>query len=159
MTHAPQGPSVPPWLRVLVSWMDDAVPVPGTGMRVGLDALVGLLLPGAGDALTAVSHVALLWTAFRAGAPRVVLARMVWNVALDAIAGTVPLAGDVFDVFFKANRRNLALLERHGGQGGVRVRATPADYAVVTVAILSVLLLLGLPVMVGVLIVRALFGG
>lgn len=139
--------AAPPWLRLLVRFMDDAVPIPGTRHRLGLDSIVGLLLPGAGDALSAVSHVALLFSGFRARVPRIVLARMVLNAALDALTGTVPVAGDLFDVAFKANRKNLELLERTDKQAA---RApTFGDYAVLCAAVLSVLLLMSLPVMVG----------
>jgi hypothetical protein len=134
---------VPPWLRTLVRWMDEALPVPGTNLRIGLDAVLGLLLPGAGDAVTAVSHLALLWTAFRARVPSVVLARMLLNVAIDALLGAFPVVGDLFDVVFKANRRNLDLLERNRGQAAVR--ATSADYAMVIGAMLLALAVLSLP--------------
>lgn len=144
-------PPVPAWLRTLVSWMDDAVRVPGTNLRIGLDALLGFLMPGAGDALTALSHLALVWFAFRARVPGVVLARMLLNVAIDALVGVLPIAGDVFDVFFKANRRNLELLERNRGQGSVR--ATPGDYAVVMGAMLGVLVVLTLPLILIALLV------
>lgn len=151
----PAAPTpVPPWLRTLVRWMDEALPVPGTNLRIGLDAVIGLLLPGAGDALTAASHLALLWFAFRSRVPRIVLARMLLNVAIDALVGVLPVAGDLFDVVFKANRRNLDLLERNRGQGSVR--ATSADYAVAVGAMLGVLVLLSLPLIVIALLVQVL---
>lgn len=94
--------------------MDSALPVPGTRWRVGLDSLVGLI-PGIGDAAGfAVSGYALL-EARRLGAPTSLLLRMALNIAVDALVGAVPLLGDVFDAGFKANRRNLRLLERHLG--------------------------------------------
>jgi len=104
--------SVAPWIRGLVRLMDDAITIPGTSIRIGWDAILGLVLPAAGDAATAVSQVALLVAAVRARAPGVVIARMVLNVGIDTLVGSIPLLGDLFDVGFKANRKNLQLLER-----------------------------------------------
>jgi hypothetical protein len=98
-------------LRRLVRVWDEAVAVPGTRLAVGLDALVGLV-PGLGDALGALVASSVLVTALRAGVPATVAARMLLNIALDAGVGAVPLAGDLFDAGFRANRRNVALLER-----------------------------------------------
>lgn len=92
--------------------MDDLVRIPGTSWRVGLDPVLGLL-PGAGDWISWAISLQILWAAVRmkAGAPLV--ARMLGNVVVDALVGTVPLAGDLFDAGWKANRRNLRLLEAH----------------------------------------------
>lgn len=95
--------------------LDDLVPIPGTRFRFGADALLGLV-PGAGDAVTgAVAGYAII-VAARLGAPPVVLARMVLNVLVDALVGTVPLVGDLFDVGFRANRRNVRLAERYAAE-------------------------------------------
>lgn len=99
-------------LRSLARWMDEAVRIPGTSMRVGLDALLGLL-PGVGDLAGGLVSASFLVGAVRLGAPPVLVVRMALNVALDALVGAVPLLGDVFDFGWKANRKNLALLERH----------------------------------------------
>lgn len=117
----------------LVRWLDDAVRIPGTRFGVGLDALVGLLLPGAGDVITGVASLAVLTAAVRRGVPRVVLARMLLNVTIDVLGGMVPVVGDAFDVVWRSNVRNLALLERH--QGELEPRARPGDYAVLAVAV------------------------
>jgi hypothetical protein len=93
--------------------------VPGTRLRFGLDALIGLL-PGGGDLITAVMGSVILVHAHRSGVPKVVQLRMLMNIGIDIAAGLVPVAGDVADVFWKSNTRNLALLERHAG------RARPA---------------------------------
>jgi hypothetical protein len=140
----------PHWLRAFVRFMDSAFAVPGTRLRLGLDAIIGFLLPGAGDAISAASHVALLLAAFRARVPGVVIARMVLNVAIDALAGVIPFAGDAFDVVWKANVRNLELIEREA-RGG-QIRATAADYLVVGLAIFAVLLLLSIPFLIAVLV-------
>lgn len=97
-------------LRRLVRVWDEAVRVPGTRFAVGLDALVGLV-PGLGDALGALVAGSVLVAALRAGVPAAVAARMLLNIALDAAVGAIPVAGDVFDAGFRANARNLTLLE------------------------------------------------
>ncbi|MEM1033745.1 MAG: DUF4112 domain-containing protein [Myxococcota bacterium] len=132
---------VPAWLRSLVGAMDDAVRVPGTDLRFGADAVFGFFLPGAGDAATAVSHLALLREAYRAGVPRVVMTRMLMNVAIDAVVGTVPLLGDLFDLGFKANRKNLGLLERHARAPG----STRGDRWFVAGIFAAAVLVLSLP--------------
>ena len=92
--------------------MDRAFRIPGSPIRVGLDAVIGLL-PGVGDVLGGAVSTWFLFTAARLGAPPAVLARMGLNVAIDALCGAVPLLGDLFDIGWKANVRNLALLEAH----------------------------------------------
>jgi hypothetical protein len=102
-----------PLLERLVFVLDQAFPIPGTSWRIGLDGIVGLLFPGGGDALGAVVSAALVFLAARQGLPRVVVARMVFNVAVDALIGAIPVLGDLFDFGWKANTRNLRLLERY----------------------------------------------
>lgn len=85
--------------------------IPGTGIRFGWDALIGLL-PGVGDALASLIGSYGLYVGWRLGAPVVVLARMLLNLGIETIAGTVPVAGDLFDIGFRANLRNVALLDR-----------------------------------------------
>lgn len=92
--------------------MDDRFRLPGTRFRFGLDALVGLV-PGVGDIAMAAVSVLILHQAWRAGAPRGLLLTMAGNVAIDTITGVVPVAGDVFDFTFKANRRNARLLKAY----------------------------------------------
>ncbi len=98
-------------LRTLSRVLDDLVRIPGTRFRFGLDPIIGLV-PGLGDAVGAVFSAVILLAGVRMGAPGVVLLRMAGNIALDAIVGAIPVLGDAFDFGFKANRRNLALLER-----------------------------------------------
>jgi hypothetical protein len=90
--------------------MDNAVEIPGTKFRVGLDALIGLI-PVVGDAVAFVIGSYILLTAAKLGVPRVVLARMLANVGIDAALGAVPLVGDVFDAAWRANAKNAVLLE------------------------------------------------
>lgn len=99
-------------LRRLARLLDDGLRIPGTQIGIGLDPIIGLI-PGAGDAAGAIMGAAILMEAARRGVPRATLVRIVGNVVLDAALGSVPVAGDLFDLFWKANRRNMALLERH----------------------------------------------
>ena len=92
--------------------MDGVFVVPGTNFRLGLDAVIGLV-PVAGDMLSALISSYLIWEARRLGAPRWLIARMVANTFLDTTLGAVPLLGDAFDVMFRANMKNMALLRKH----------------------------------------------
>lgn len=97
-------------LRRIARLMDSAVGLPGTRFRLGLDGLFGLA-PVAGDAASAAVALYIIWEARRLGASPSLVARMLGNVALDAFGGSVPLLGDLFDMGFKANIRNVDLLE------------------------------------------------
>lgn len=89
--------------------LDTALVIPGTGVRFGADALIGLV-PGIGDVITTALALWLVYEAHQLGAPRHLLARMLGNVALDGLVGATPVVGDVFDVLWRANRRNARLL-------------------------------------------------
>ena len=102
-------------LRGLSRLLDNAFVIPGTRYRFGLDALIGLV-PGLGDAVSALFSSYLVLQASRLGAPRSVVSRMIANVAIDTVVGGVPLLGDLFDVAWKSNVRNMALLEQHLSQ-------------------------------------------
>ena len=97
-------------LRWLARLMDAQFGLPGTRFRFGADALIGLA-PGVGDALTGLLSLYIVWEARNLGAPPPLLARMLGNVAIDVAGGAVPVLGDLFDATFKANLRNVALLE------------------------------------------------
>jgi hypothetical protein len=92
--------------------LDSQWRVPGTSMRFGIDPLVGLV-PGLGDVATGLVSAYIVVMAKRLGLPNHVMARMVGNVALDVVVGSIPLLGSVFDLFYKANRRNFRLLQEH----------------------------------------------
>jgi len=91
--------------------LDDFLRIPGTNIRFGLDGIIGLI-PGIGDVLGAMASWIIILAAWMRGVPNVTLARMLANVAIETIVGTVPILGDAFDIAWKANRRNFALLER-----------------------------------------------
>jgi hypothetical protein len=99
-------------LEALASFMDSAVVIPGTNIRFGADALIGLV-PGIGDLITAGIASLIILEARRMGAPTHVVARMIGNVAIDGLVGTIPVLGDLFDVAFRANLRNMRLLRKH----------------------------------------------
>ncbi len=96
-------------LARLARLLDSAVRIPGTNVRIGLDAVIGLV-PVVGDTATALVSGVFIVAAIRAGAPKRVIAEMTANIALDWLLGAIPVAGDIFDVAFQANVRNLRLL-------------------------------------------------
>lgn len=125
--------------------LDSRFRIPGTSIRFGLDPLLSLI-PGLGDLASPAYTVALLVQGLRQRVPRVILARMVLNALFDAFIGAVPVAGSVADIFWRANTRNLALLERHSRPGRPPERA---DYVFVF-AIAAVFGMLALvPVLLG----------
>jgi hypothetical protein len=103
----------------LASLFDVAFLIPGTKVRFGVEALLRLV-PGIGDAAASVLSLYLIYEAYKLDVPAMLLARMLVNVVLEAAAGAVPVAGDAFDVLFRANRRNVTLLRRHFARGGQR---------------------------------------
>ena len=129
--------------------MDARFRVPGTRFRFGLDPIIGLL-PGIGDTLGLALSLYVIVEAIRLGVSKRVLFSMLRNVGLEALVGVVPIAGDVFDMGFKANLRNAALLKRHIEE---RLRPTPVRASrpwlqwvlVVAFASLILALLLALP--------------
>lgn len=138
--------------RALAHVLDDGIRVPVLGIRFGLDAVIGLV-PGLGDFSGAIlsSYVVLLGA--RLGAPRSVIVRMIGNVAVDTIGGSVPLLGDLFDVGFKSNIRNVALLDRWIDEPG-HTEATSRRTIGFTMLALALLAIAG--VALTVIIVRAL---
>jgi hypothetical protein len=113
-------------ITLVAKLMDSAFMIPGLNRRVGLDAVLGLV-PGVGDALSAALASYIIWEARQLGLPRWTIARMIGNVAVDTAIGVIPFAGDVFDVFCKANERNLRIVHEHLGtpkRGPVEIDGT-----------------------------------
>jgi Domain of unknown function (DUF4112) len=104
-------------LEALSQLLDSAFQIPGTNHRVGIDALLGLI-PGIGDLVSTALASYIIWEARQLGLPRWKIARMIGNVALDTTVGAIPLAGDLFDVAFKANRRNMKIVRDHLERAG-----------------------------------------
>ena len=105
-------------LEGLARLMDGAVVLPGTNIRLGLDVIIGLV-PVAGDVISGVISSYLIWEARQLGAPKWLIARMMANTLLDTTVGAIPVLGDAFDVMFRANMKNMALLRRHMEKRGL----------------------------------------
>lgn len=99
-------------LERLAWFLDSSIPVPGTQFRIGLDGLIGLI-PGIGDAAGGVVSSYIIAQAARMGAPKSTLIRMAFNVLIEALVGLIPIVGDLFDFAWKANNRNVRLLQRY----------------------------------------------
>jgi hypothetical protein len=108
-----------PGLELVSLLMDGVFRIPGLGIRFGLDPIIGLI-PGLGDAIGCFISLYIVAAARRYGVSRATLARMGANIVIDYLVGVVPVVGDVFDVFWKSNQKNVALLRRH-------VSATPNE--------------------------------
>ncbi len=106
-----------------LAWLlDNSIPVPGTGgRRLGIDALLGLV-PVFGDLVRRGLGLFVVWRGSRMGLPRVVVARMLANSAIDFVIGSIPLVGDAFDLWFKANTRNLGIIRRYVEQPDTSTR-------------------------------------
>jgi hypothetical protein len=131
-------------LQALRKWsvlLDSAFRVPGTRLTFGLDPVLGLI-PGLGDLTTPLFSALLLLHAVRLRIPRVVQLRMLMNAAIDLAIGFIPIAGDFMDFGWKANVRNLALLEQHARPGS---KATADDWAFVTVVLLLLVVIAVIP--------------
>lgn len=143
--------------RTIARLLDSAAGIPGTGLRVGLDPVLGLV-PGLGDVAGAALSGYVVLTAARMGAPAPLVARMLANVALDTAVGSVPLLGDLFDAGWKSNTRNVALLERHLGEPAGAGRTAATSRAGVFVVGLVLLLLAAGGLFLTYVVVRALIG-
>jgi hypothetical protein len=114
----------------LLAWLlDNSIPIPGTGRRIGLDAVIGLV-PGVGDVLSGGLGLLVVARAVQRGLPPVVVARMLANVALDFVVGAVPVIGDAFDLWYKSNSRNIGLLRRYAENPGASTAGQWAFFGV-----------------------------
>lgn len=129
-------------LETVARWMDTVFEIPGLGWRFGLDALLGLI-PGLGDTATALVSLYILGTASRYGVPKITLARMGLNIAIDWLLGSLPIVGDLFDVWWKSNVRNVELLRKRATltRASEARRASAGDWLFVG---LIMMLLLGI---------------
>jgi hypothetical protein len=134
-------------LQALRAWqrlLDNRFKVPGTQVRFGWDPIIGLI-PWAGDVVTALFACAIVFQAHQMRVPRVVQLRMLTNVGIDVLVGIVPFLGDVADVFWKANSRNMAILEMHAARPQP---ATAGDWLFVAGVIATILLVAIVPIAV-----------
>jgi hypothetical protein len=142
-------------LRRWSALLDNVFRIPGTRVRFGLDSILGLI-PGLGDVLTPAFSALLLVHGVRLRVPRIVLVRMLMNAAFDFILGAVPVVGDLVDLGWKANLRNLALIERHARPG---VPPSTGDWVFVgaVIAVLAAVAILPIALITWVLSGRSLF--
>jgi hypothetical protein len=138
-------------LRRLKHFLEEVYRVPGTSVRFGWDALIGMV-PWIGDLITGLMACAIVLQAHSMGVPRVVQLRMIINVAIDVLVGLVPFAGDIADVFWKANTKNFALLERHLGEVPASTRG---DWLFVAFTVSALLLIATAPLIMVYWIVHA----
>lgn len=161
--HPPQPEILPPrppfrvraarWvsdenLDLYAHFLDDCFHIPGTRIRLGLDGLIGFI-PGLGDILAGIASSVLILAAWIRGVPYVTLVRMTINVGIEVLIGSVPLFGDIFDIAWKANRRNYRLIVRHLREPH---RHTGKDYAFLLLLLGAVLTILATPIVVIILI-------
>ncbi len=99
-------------LSRLATLLDDIFRIPGTSFRFGLDPIIGLI-PGAGDLISSIASFLIVYSAWQRGLPRATVGRMVANIAIDTLAGSMPIVGDAFDAVWKSNRKNVELLKLH----------------------------------------------
>jgi hypothetical protein len=137
-------------LDYIAALLDDIFRIPGTKIRFGLDALIGWV-PGVGDAMTAVASFLIVFASWRRGAKGVTLARMIANVLLETGIGAIPVAGDVFHVIWKANRRNYRLLLREREQPGA---STSLDWMFLAVLLLAVIAAAAIPIVILIWLLR-----
>ena len=145
----------PAWAEQLVRVLDDGFTIPGTRIGVGLDALLGFLFPTLGDALTGLGSLSLLALAFQMRLPKVIVLRMVFNIAVDVLIGCLPFVGDAFDLFWRSNRRNLELVRRYSHDPLRRPDAL--DYLIVGLGFTLAAAAVVLPLVLGALVLRLIF--
>jgi hypothetical protein len=129
-------------LDYVAALLDDIFRIPGTQIRFGLDALIGWV-PGIGDAMTGIASFLIVFASWRRGAKAVTLVRMTANVLLETAIGAIPVAGDVFHVIWKANRRNYRLLLREKEQPGVD---TGRDWMFLAVLLFALIAAVAIPI-------------
>ena len=141
-------------VRVLARLLDDSIAIPGTGWKIGLDPIVGLI-PGIGDLIGAVLSAYIILEAARAEVSGFTLVRMVVNVGIDTVLGSVPGLGDIFDAAWKSNTKNVALLERHlARQSGGVVPRRGASIAAIALTVIVLLAIIGVGLLLGIFAAR-----
>jgi len=137
----------------LARYLDGLFRIPGTSWRFGLDGLIGLV-PNVGDTITSFASFYILLAGVRYGVPKITLLRMALNIAIDYIVGAIPFVGDLFDFFWKSNKRNMDLIrERATGKD----KGSTADYLFIFVIISILVLLLVASIAVSVYVIGAIF--
>jgi Domain of unknown function (DUF4112) len=137
-------------LDYIASLLDDMWRIPGTKVRFGLDALIGWI-PGIGDVMAGAASCVIVFASWRRGVAPVTLARMVANILLETAVGGVPVVGDVFHIFWKANRRNYRILIREKEQPRAK---TWRDWIFLGVILLGALAAIAIPILILIWLVR-----
>ena len=135
----------------IAALLDDMFRIPGTKIRFGLDALIGWI-PGIGDAVAGIASFLIVFAAWRRDVQSITLVRMIANVLLETAVGAVPVAGDLFHIFWKANRRNYRLLLREKEQPGSH---TGRDWMFLAIILLMVVTAAAIPVAILLWILRS----
>jgi len=145
-------------VRVVAKLLDNAITIPGTGWKIGLDPIVGLI-PGIGDLITAVMSGYIILEASRANVSPLTLARMVVNVGVDTLVGAIPALGDVFDAAWKSNTKNVALLERHlASTAGSKTERSRGSIGATVLILVVLAVILGAGLALGIYVARLLWG-
>lgn len=144
-------------VRVLAKLLDNSITIPGLGWKFGLDAIIGLI-PVVGDLIGGVLAGYIVLEAARAKVPSFTLARMLVNVGIDTLFGAVPAIGDLFDAAWKANMKNVALLERHLVAHAEVDREKRSVMGAISFAVLVLGLILVAGVVFGIFAIRLLWG-
>ena len=126
-------------LRRVSHLLDNAIPIPGTKYRIGLDPILGLI-PGGGDFISSIFAGYVVFKSAQMGVPQETLVKMAANIVFDTVAGTVPVAGDLLDVTWKANVKNIELLDAHLGSPEP---GKQADWLFVAALLLGLMLIVG----------------
>ncbi len=133
-----------PWAERLVKALDETLRIPGTNIHIGLDPILGFLIPGAGDALTGAGSMSLLLLAWKERLPTIAILRMVMNIAIDTLFGALPFVGDAFDMFFRSNRRNFEILKRY--RQDPKAQPSVVDHLLVGLGLLLAVASIAIPI-------------
>lgn len=133
-----------PWAERLVQLTDEFIRIPGTDIHIGLDPILGFLFPGAGDVVTGAGSISLLFLALKERVPTVAIGRMVLNILVDTVVGSVPLVGDAFDVVWRSNRKNLEIIQQY--KEDPKAEPSRLDYALVYGGVGLVVLSIAIPI-------------
>jgi hypothetical protein len=138
-TLATADPAALRHLQALARLLDSSISIPGTRHKIGLDPLIGLI-PGVGDFAGVLLSASILVSGARLGVPAALLLRMATNIGLEALVGTIPLLGDLFDAGWKANNRNVRIIERYLDEPARSARSNRSWLVGVSLALAAVLL-------------------
>ena len=144
-------------IRALAQFLDNAIQIPGTRWRFGFDAIVGLI-PVVGDLIGGLLSGYIILEAARAEVSTLTLARMLANVGIDTLVGSVPALGDLFDAAWKANIKNVALLERHIAEPAAPAGEARGVIGATILAVIALVLIVAAGLVIGIVVARLLWG-